>query len=976
VVSNDFDGEPVSSPRRTGCTKWPWALLGLLAGLAGLPHSSWADQDPRWRWQTIETDHFRIHFYEGLEDAAHRIAAIAEVTHTRLSAVVGWDPPRTTHVVVTDDSDFSQGITYVGPHNMIRLWVVAPEDTSTLQDYDDWLAILFIHEYTHLLHLDQARGLPALVNAVLGDVFHPVQLNPTWLIEGYAVQAESALTTAGRVRGTMFDMYLRTAILEGTFLRLDQMTNGTRNFPSSNVPYLYGQDFIEYLAQRFGEESLWELGREMSDDVIVYGLNRNFRRVFGASAVDLWEDWRESLQVGYHAVAERLSEEGLTNSRQLTHWGESMGAPRFLPHDNRVVMYHAGEDRPKALWTVDATTEERRQLRPVPGPVSVAPSPEGRYLYLSRAERFNVVYTYHDVFRLDLESGEETQLTQGKRIFGLDMSPDGRHVVYTSYRADSSDLWVANRELASPRRLVASNPGEQFYGPRFSPDGQLVAVSRWRRGGYRDIVLVETETGRVRPVTNDRAIDSGPCFSPDGRWLLFASDRTGISNIYAVDLEEDRLWQVTNVLGGAFSPDLSHDGDQLAFMGFHSRGFDLHVMPFEPEQFREPQPQQRRPSDETNYPTPRHRQRPYRPWASLAPRNWMVGTTTDAFGQALLLSTFGNDATQAHGFQANVTVGLERGDVSYDLSYQLRLFRPNLTFRHSRSVTPRNNMRVDASSFSYIAETLQASADLSVPFVRGLAAHRLSLGYDVEHSRSLTDLHSLRWDPAGRPPRFPTLGLSSAVRLSWGYSNTRSSVRAISREQGRALSASLSVSHPALGADYIYVAFRYRWTEYILMPWLRHHVLALSLGGGISAGELNSSSFYLGGYAEQDVVNAFMEQRFLGGHHLRGYPPGVVNGKQYHLLNMEYRLPLWNAERGVYTLPIYLSHVWLAALCDVGGAFTENLNADELLVGTGGEVLLRVVVGYFIPITIRLSYAYGFMDGGDHMFQAVLGAPF
>ena len=119
----------------------------------------------------------------------------------------------------------------------------------------------------------------------------------------------------------------------------------------------------------------------------------------------------------------------------------------------------------------------------------------------------------------------------------------------------------------------------------------------------------------------------------------------------------------------------------------------------------------------------------------------MVGTTTDAFGQALLLSTFGNDATQAHGFQANVTVGLERGDVSYDLSYQLRLFRPNLTFRHSRSVTPRNNMRVDASSFSYIAETLFTPDNLKIALIGETSDLTQGLKW-INQSKELSEINS------------------------------------------------------------------------------------------------------------------------------------------------------------------------------------------------------------------------------------------
>ena len=144
----------------------------LAAALTLLASPTAADQDPRWRWRTLETDHFRVHYYEGLERVARRIAAIAEHRHADLTAELGWTPRRITHLVVLDDTDYAQGITYVGAQNLIRFWVVAPEPESTLEDFDDWFDLLVTHEYTHLVHIDQARGIPVVINAIFGQVFH------------------------------------------------------------------------------------------------------------------------------------------------------------------------------------------------------------------------------------------------------------------------------------------------------------------------------------------------------------------------------------------------------------------------------------------------------------------------------------------------------------------------------------------------------------------------------------------------------------------------------------------------------------------------------------------------------------------------------------------------------------------------------------------------------------------------------------
>jgi hypothetical protein len=551
-------------------------------------------------------------------------------------------------------------------------------------------------------------------------------------------------------------------------------------------------------------------------------------------------------------------------------------------------------------------------------------------------------------------------------------------VAFTTFRQDSSDLWVADAELGRRRRLIESPAGEQVYSPRFSPDGRTVAASVWRRGGYRDIELVDVESGERRRLTNDRALDTGPCFTPDGRWVVFASDRTGISNLYAYDLREDQLRQVTNVISGAYNPDVAPDGESVVFTGFSSRGFDLHVMPFDPASFRDPGPARPRPdADPRAEPaTPRMRERRYSPWGTLAPRSWMLGLGSDSFGQALTLTAFGEDAASTHRIGTALTVGLERGDVGYDLSYEYRRFRPTISLRHARWTAPRESFRVDTASVPFVEETLLFEADVSVQLQRGIGAHRIWAGYELQYSRATTDLTDQAFDPGGRPPRFPaSLGLFSGVRFGWSFSNSRSSVRAISPESGRSISTSVTLFHPALGSDSFQVTFRYRWSEYILMPWRHHHVLALSLGGGISAGD-GGDSFYLGGYPEQDLITSLINQAPLGGTYLRGYAPGVIGGSQYHLLNAEYRFPLWAPERGISTLPVFLSHLWLAVFCDVGGAFARDLDVDELLVGVGGELVIRVVIGYQLPFTFRIGYARGVMEDGIDQFFAVLGLPF
>src|SRR5262249_5520705 len=139
---------------------------------------------------------------------------------------------------------------------------------------------------------------------------------------------------------------------------------------------------------------------------------------------------------------------------------------------------------------------------------------------------------WNDLFRLDLETGEERELTRARRADEPDVSPDGKLVVCTVGGPGTRRLAVVPIEGGVPRVLAADLPGFA-YSPSFSPDGRLIAYSRWMPGGFRDIHVFDLQTGTDRALMHDRAMDVDPRFAPDGRVIIFSSDRTGIYNVFA-----------------------------------------------------------------------------------------------------------------------------------------------------------------------------------------------------------------------------------------------------------------------------------------------------------------------------------------------------------------------------------------------------------------------------------------------------------
>lgn len=81
--------------------------------------------------------------------------------------------------------------------------------------------------------------------------------------------------------------------------------------------------------------------------------------------------------------------------------------------------------------------------------------------------------------------------------------------------------------------------------PKVAADGRR-AVLRSRDQGQFDVVLVDLESGEVKPLTQDRAHDWGASWSRDGSAIVFASDRDGDMELYTLDLRTEELRQLTH----------------------------------------------------------------------------------------------------------------------------------------------------------------------------------------------------------------------------------------------------------------------------------------------------------------------------------------------------------------------------------------------------------------------------------------------
>ncbi|HXG64371.1 MAG TPA: hypothetical protein VNO70_04640, partial [Blastocatellia bacterium] len=171
-------------------------------------------------------------------------------------------------------------------------------------------------------------------------------------------------------------------------------------------------------------------------------------------------------------------------------------------------------------------------------------------------------------------------------------SPDGREILCTTENIVSPynravrprHLWAVNVTTGEKRLITTADVAQ----PRWSPHGYRIAYWGSRPGAQRDIWTMRPDGGEPLAVTDDAALDWNPVWSPDGRYLYFASDRAGSMNLWrvAIDEQSGRVLSAPELVPtpSAYSQHIAFSGDgrRLAHAQVNARK-NVQRIAFDPE---------------------------------------------------------------------------------------------------------------------------------------------------------------------------------------------------------------------------------------------------------------------------------------------------------------------------------------------------------------------------------------------------------
>lgn len=301
-----------------------------------------------------------------------------------------------------------------------------------------------------------------------------------------------------------------------------------------------GKELLE-VTKKGGMGALRDLSHEVSNDIVKYFTGQ--KGIFTSKLVFVNNaTGRKELYI---------SDYDGRNARRLTNDNSIVILPRLSPDGSRIVFTSYMSGNPD-MYLINRDGKGRKKLSSKAG-LNVSPSwvPDNQGIAVTLS-----VDGPPNIYLMDLAGNVRQRLTTHS---GADtaptFSPDGGQIAFTSDRAGAPHIYIMNTDGSGTRRITTASHCDSAA---WSPDGQAIV---YVKGGSRekfDIYSIEVLTGVERRLTWGTGDSENPSWSPDGRFVLFASNRRGKYELYVMQADGSEQKPILINNGESFTPHWSN----------------------------------------------------------------------------------------------------------------------------------------------------------------------------------------------------------------------------------------------------------------------------------------------------------------------------------------------------------------------------------------------------------------------------------
>ncbi len=446
-------------------------------------------------FKVLQTPHFEIYYYLKNENLLKKFAQDAE-TWYKMHQEIFRDTflKKNPIILYSNHPDFQQttalngevGVGTGGVTEALKNRVIMP-----ILDLNSQTRHVLGHELVHAFQYHTLLEKDSISLESVGNT-------PLWMVEGMA-----EYLSIGK-KDAFTSMWMRDALLNRDIPSLKDLTTSNRYFP-----YRYGQAFWTFIGSVYGDTTIVPLFKATAK----FGYENGIRYTFGYDDKTLSGLWKNAIEQHYRPMLK-------SDSSQVR-----ISGTKIVDNKNG-------------------------------GNMNVAPaiSPDGKYLaYLSEKDLFGI-----DLFLADAKTGktirklssqiDNTHIDDFNFIESAGTwSPDSKQFAFSIFSKGKNKMLIIN--VANGKTVLLKDMGkvEQFSNLSWSPNGTDIAFSGMIEG-QSDIFSYSLTTKKVTQITDDEFSDYAPSFSPNGRQIVFSSDRAAVTenNIKAANSVNLTVYDIAN----------------------------------------------------------------------------------------------------------------------------------------------------------------------------------------------------------------------------------------------------------------------------------------------------------------------------------------------------------------------------------------------------------------------------------------------
>ena len=529
---------------------------------------------PELNWHSFETEHFIFHFHDETENSAREAATVAEYIYQPITTLYDYEPPEKTQIIIKDTDDYANGAAY-SFDNKIEIW--ATPLAFDLRGAHRWLQNVITHEFTHIIQIQSSvkfsLNVPGGFFQFIGyekekrdDVLYgypdrivsyplPGIIIPPWLAEG---------TAQFMYPGANFDfldshrdMIIRDRVLNNNLLTFSQMNSFGKRGIGNESTYNQGFSFISWLAKIYGNDINKRISKEISKPY-QFSISNALKQVTGIAGNDLYKQWAEDLSLEYKSKTDHIINE--VNGVIIEDKGGVNLYPTWSPNgekfaflSNRNHDYFSQTDLFIYNFETDKSIKIASRVESKPTWIN-----NSHILYSRRSKKNDNGSTFFDLYKYDLNLKEETQLTiSGRFTSPLVLKGKDKFIAFKTSDG-STNIYLSDVNHVDLQPITQIDNGLVLFSATYNSIENILILDGNSLHG-RQLYSLDMENYKLEIITNSNWDSRNPNYQ-NGQ-LCYSEDKSGIYNLIC-EFNDNKNY-ISNVLGGAFMPDVNNKGEVL-----------------------------------------------------------------------------------------------------------------------------------------------------------------------------------------------------------------------------------------------------------------------------------------------------------------------------------------------------------------------------------------------------------------------------